>query len=164
MKIRSLNFSACAVPFVLAVALFASTPASADPPSPSDVPFDSPPSAAAPAAPPASSSSNGDGMRTGGWISFGAGLATLAVGITCFIMANADDRQARDKFAAGQTPSQNELHAVDHWTAGGVALSAAGVLAMGAGVTLVLLAPRRPASTAMDVALSPRGIFLNAQF
>lgn len=103
-------------------------------------------------------------MRVGGWISFGAGVATLATGITCFFVADADDREARDKFVSGQSSSPDELHAVEHWTAGGVALSAFGLLAMGAGVTLLLLAPARHTTPAVSFALSPRGALVNALF
>ena len=157
MKIQPVHLHALAV---VLVASAHSSRASAEPPAPADIPFDTSPVAPAAPAPP----SSGAGMRVGGWISFGAGVATLAAGITCFAAGNADYREARDQFVAGQNVSHDELHAVDHWMAGGVALSAVGVLAMGAGVTFVLLAPGRNAAPAASFGFSPRGALVKAVF
>lgn len=142
----------------LGVALLYAPCASADP-SPSDIPFGEP----VPAAAASRATTQGDGMRTAGWISIGAGLASLAVGATCFVIADNDDREVKSKFLAGQTPTSSELHADGHWSVAGVAVSAVGLLAVGTGITLVLLAPKHGAPS-VDIAIAPRAALLSAHF
>jgi hypothetical protein len=163
------------VGLMLALTLSASARAYADPP-PTEV--DPPPTAAAPETlppavletpPPAvpTSADHNTSLRTIGWVVTGVGGAAL-VGSGAMFALRAHESSELDHEASKAPPDLTMLHEhldrADGYHTAGLALLVTGAVGVGAGVTLLLFAPKDHAANTANVAVGPGNVALTGSF
>ena len=101
------------------------------------------------------------------WGLVGGGAALLAGGVVLFAVGRGKEGALSDLCPShdGCDPAlQSKYDGARTFNALGIALGVAGVVAVGAGVTLIALRPANPASRSATVILSPRGLSLAGGF
>ena len=116
---------------------------------------------------PSTGSATGGASATVAWALVGGGAAILAGGVALFAVARAKESTLSDACPSRLSCDdslQSKYDSAKTFNALGLVLGAAGVVAVGAGVTLIALRPASPAAPRAALVASPRGVGLVGRF
>jgi membrane protein YqaA with SNARE-associated domain len=102
--------------------------------------------------------------RTAGWITIGSGVLSLGGAGLCFALGKREDDRVREDRRAGRMTDPDDLNSSESYAVAGLALGAVGLIAVGTGVTLVLLNPKTEPARQVTVAVTPRQMLLTGRF